>query len=183
MLLELFDLIRSPLNIVHAGLEIVRSELNLKRNYTSSAVVISSESADMLEHIYSASQAAIDILNDLLQYEHIDSGSFRLELCWRPVANFLKNKLDWAKELAAKRNVQLTIEDRTLAAFEGGVGLTVYSQSFNGDEEAGLESSAFLSGLHVMKDSFLHVDMYKFEQVIRNLITNAVTICSLLLFG
>ena len=183
MVLESCDLIRSPLNIVHAGLEIVRSELNFKRDYPASSVIISSESVEMLEHIYSASQAAIDILNDLLQYEHIDSGAFRLELCWRPVVNVLKNKLDWAKELAAKRNVQLTIEDRTLAAFEGNIGLTVYSQSFKGDEEAGLESSAFLNGIHVMKDAFLHVDMYKFEQVIRNLITNAVTICSLLLFG
>ena len=79
----------------------------------SESLSLSSESAEMLEHIYSASEAAIDVLNDLLQYEHIDSGAFKLELCWRPVANFLESKLDWAKALAAKKNILLTIEDRT----------------------------------------------------------------------
>ena len=158
-------------------MEIVRSELNLNRDYKTTSVVISAESAEMLGHIYSASQAAIDVLNDLLHYEHIDSGAFRLELCWRPVANFLRNKLHWAQVLAAEKNVQLSIEDRTSAAFEGGVGLTVDLQSFNRDEEAGLESSAFLNEFNVLNDVFLHVDMYKFEQVIRNLITNAVELC------
>ena len=94
----------------------------------SSSVVISSESAEMLEHIYSASQATIDILNDLLQYEHIDSGAFKLELCWLPVARFLEKKLDWAKVLAAKKNIQLAIEDRTSAACEENSGAILNPQ-------------------------------------------------------
>ena len=120
--------IRSPLNIVHAGLDIILSEVKTNQVNWSSSVVISSESAEMLEHIYSASQATIDILNDLLQYEHIDSGAFKLELCWLPVARFLEKKLDWAKVLAAKKNIQLAIEDRTSAACEENSGAILNPQ-------------------------------------------------------
>ena len=94
-------------------MDVIISEVKVKQDNTSPPVVLSSESAEMLGHIYSASQTMIDVLNDLLQYEHIDSGAFKLELCWRPVANFLESKLDWAKALAAKKNILLTIEDRT----------------------------------------------------------------------
>ena len=41
----------------------------------STSIVISNETAEMIEHIFSASQTAIEVLNDLLQYEHIDSGN------------------------------------------------------------------------------------------------------------
>ena len=172
------------------------SEVKVKQNNTSFSVDLSSESAEMLGHIYSASQTMIDVLNDLLQYEHIDSGSFRLQLCWRPVANFLKNKLDWAKVLAAEKNIQLSIEDRT-SAFEGNSGAFfisfIYLRLFfiivsirfeaklEGDEEDGRHTSEFLNILDVLNGVYLHTDIYKFELVIRNLITNAVRICDSLL--
>lgn len=63
---------RSPLNIVHAGLDIVRSEM--KPVDDSSSVTVTCETAEMIEQIFSASETAIDILNDLLHYEHMDSG-------------------------------------------------------------------------------------------------------------
>ena len=65
---------RSPLNIVHAGLDIIRSEMKAIEN--SSSVVLSSETAEMIEQIFSASETAINILDDLLNYEHMDSGRF-----------------------------------------------------------------------------------------------------------
>ena len=65
---------RSPLNIVHAGLDIIRSEM--KAIEDSSSVVLSSETAGMVEQIFSASETAINILDDLLNYEHMDSGRF-----------------------------------------------------------------------------------------------------------
>lgn len=55
----------SPLNVVHAGLEILRSELPIS---TSETVL------ELIDDIHSASETAIEILNDLLHYEHIDSG-------------------------------------------------------------------------------------------------------------
>ena len=60
------------MNIVHAGLDIVRAEM--KSVDGSSMVSITAETAEMIEQIYSASETAINILNDLLHYEHMDSG-------------------------------------------------------------------------------------------------------------
>ena len=166
--------------------------MKVKQDNTSPPVVLSSESAEMLGHIYSASQTMIDVLNDLLQYEHIDSGAFRLELCWRPVANFLKNKLDWAKVLAAEKNIQLSIEDRT-SAFEGNSGAFFISfiylrlffisvsirfeAKFERDEEDGRHPSELLNVFDVLNGVYLHMDIFKFEKVIRSLINNAVKIC------
>ena len=64
---------RSPLNIVHAGLDIVRHEFELKDG--SSVVQISTDTAKMIENIFSASESAIANVNDLLHYEHLDSGN------------------------------------------------------------------------------------------------------------
>jgi hypothetical protein len=63
---------RSPLNIVHAGLDIIRSEI--EANEGATAVYISPETAKMIRNIFSASETSIHILNDLLHYEHIDAG-------------------------------------------------------------------------------------------------------------
>ena len=51
--------VRSPLNIVHEGLDIIRSEI---------------EADKMIRNIFSASETSINFLNDLLHCEHIDAG-------------------------------------------------------------------------------------------------------------
>eukprot|EP01035_Chromulina_nebulosa_P032824 gene32824-biopygen21207 len=65
--------IRSPLNIVHAGLDIMLSEIDT--NSGAPVVFISPETAKMVRNMFVASETAIQILNDLLQYEHIDAGA------------------------------------------------------------------------------------------------------------
>lgn len=99
--------------MVHAGLEILRSELN---NVTQSASSqVSNSLCELIDDIYSASETAIEILNDLLHYEHMDAGTFNLELSWRPLSGFLKDKLNWAAILAEKKHVDLQIVDSTVA--------------------------------------------------------------------
>mmetsp|Transcript_16561 Transcript_16561/g.24068 ORF Transcript_16561/g.24068 Transcript_16561/m.24068 type:complete len:426 (-) Transcript_16561:1005-2282(-) len=106
--------IRSPLNVVHAGLEILRSELN---NLTQSATLqVNNSLSELMDDIYSASETAIEILNDLLHYEHMDAGTFNLELSWRPLAQLFQSKLHWAAILAEKNMVNLKIFDSTLAS-------------------------------------------------------------------
>ena len=63
---------RSPLNIVHAGLDIMQAEIDAQG--AAAQVVISPETAKMVRNMFSASETAIHILNDLLHYEHIDAG-------------------------------------------------------------------------------------------------------------
>lgn len=58
---------------MHAGLDLVRSELE-GHDESASVVVISPETVKMIGQIFVASESAIEILNDLLNYEHIDAG-------------------------------------------------------------------------------------------------------------
>ena len=64
--------VSSPLNVVHAGLDILRSELS--PSSSESTVAVGRSTLELIEDIYSASETAIEILNDLLHYEHMDSG-------------------------------------------------------------------------------------------------------------
>ena len=72
--------LRSPLNIVHAGLDIVRSEIEASSG-GGPVVFISPETAKMIRNMFSASETAIQILNDLLHYEHIDAGEDTIHTC------------------------------------------------------------------------------------------------------
>jgi hypothetical protein len=88
----------------------------------------------MVRNIFAASGTAIHILNDLLHYEHIDAGelpknalvmlmglfrdygmlgTFKLELAVHPLMNFLGKNIDWAKMLAADKNITILTEDNT----------------------------------------------------------------------
>ena len=71
---------------------------------------------------------------------------------------FLKGKFAWARILAEKKGVRLVIQDNPFTSAET-----------RGDIEESLPD-----GLLLPHDIYLHVDTHKIDQVIRNLITNAV---------
>jgi hypothetical protein len=54
--------------VVHAGLDILRAEVQVDA-VTAKGIV------ELVEDIFQSSQSAIDVLNDLLSYEHIDAGA------------------------------------------------------------------------------------------------------------
>ena len=64
--------VRSPLSIVHEGLDIIRSEIEASE--VDTVVFMSPKTAKMIRNIFSASETSINILNDLLHCEHIDAG-------------------------------------------------------------------------------------------------------------
>ncbi len=63
---------RSPLSVVHAGLDILKAKVKVSNN--SGQVIIDADTVELVEQIFSSSGTSIDILDDLLVYEHIDSG-------------------------------------------------------------------------------------------------------------
>ena len=63
---------RSPLSVVHAGLDILKAKVKVLNN--SGQVIIDADTVELVEQIFSSSGTSIDILDDLLVYEHIDSG-------------------------------------------------------------------------------------------------------------
>jgi len=105
--------------VVHAGLDILRSEL--ANNSSESIVTLPRRTLELINDIFTASETAIDILNDLLHYEHMDSGPFKLELSWRPLARLWDSKLKWAFILAEKSNIALSVTDLTVATEFGGL--------------------------------------------------------------
>ena len=148
--------IRSPLNVVHAGLELLRADLE-------AAGVIQSVS-DLLQDIYFASNTAIEILNEMLQYEHIDSGTFKLECAALRLVQCFEGRLDSYKYMASKKDIALNIEDFarvsefSLCSFESDTS----RQSTSTVTEAMFESMV------------LYLDKFRVEQIIRNLMTNAI---------
>lgn len=71
------NITRSPLNVVHAGLDILRDEL---RDYIAVETATQGNSSNqkgllgLVEDMFAASDSAITILNDLLNYENMDAG-------------------------------------------------------------------------------------------------------------
>ena len=80
------------------------------------------------------------------------------------MAGSLRNKLDWAKILADSNRITLTIADSTLAT--GSLSCPV-----EGDVEQGGSTSL---DLFEQRNAYLHIDVFRMDQVIRNMITNAV---------
>ena len=64
---------RSPLNVVHVGLEMLLSVIN-NSDPASPVVTIDRSTADFIKDMFFSSESAINLLNDLLQYEHIEAG-------------------------------------------------------------------------------------------------------------
>ena len=64
---------RSPLNVVHAGLDLLMSEIK-DADPEAATVPISRSMVELIYGIFSSSESAIDMLNDLLQYKQIDAG-------------------------------------------------------------------------------------------------------------
>ena len=113
----------------------------------------------------------------------------QLEQSWKPLEHLLAGKLKWANILAEKKHLNLTITDTTKAsvAFDestnGGFFLTIsISKIFSVLCVADITAlGVSTSGNHMNPSLFL--DMFRIDQVIRNLITNAVTLSTPIQYG
>lgn len=97
--------ITSPLYVAHVGLEVLKSELIALVN------TIPEKTMKLLDNIYYASDTAMSILNDLLQYENIDTGIFKLDQKILSMKNIFKGRLKPLQYLAAKHQINLIIFD------------------------------------------------------------------------
>ena len=101
-----------------------------------------------------------------------------MELSWTSVARFLENSFGWAMVLAAKKGVILTVENNTnlitSSAITDSPQLLSSPSTSALDLEIGGAPLTYPPPRQVFEDVYLHMDCYKIEQVIRNLVTNAV---------
>lgn len=133
---------RSPLNVVHAGLDLLLGDMKSVAEWTPAAV---RSMIGVAEDMFSASDSAINILNDLLQYEHMDAGAlsspipsagkavaqwgwgltgtFKLDLGWKPLLQLLEGKLKWASFMARTKDLVFEMQDDTIVTQEGALAL------------------------------------------------------------
>ena len=123
-------MLSSPLNVVHVGIELLRDQL-LKNRFIESCVV------ELINDVYTSSEAAINILSDLLNFENIDAGlssfvlspiplvqvestgTLKLEMSWVSILHPFDNRLKWADALCRTRNIQFHVNDSITCSAAG----------------------------------------------------------------
>ena len=154
--------IRSPLNVSHAGLEILKAELE---TMGASLAILA-----LVDDIFSASNAAIEILNDTLHYEHLESGTFKLELAVTPLQGVFVGRLEPYKFMASKKGIILRIEDLVQASeyYAGSAADAMV------DAELGVVPSTGGADRSTSPILVLYIDRFRVEQIVRNLMSNAI---------
>jgi signal transduction histidine kinase len=148
--------IRSPLSVVCAGLEILKADLEALR--------VAGSILDLLSDINFANNNAIEILNDTLQYENIDSGIFKLELAVSPLQGLFVGRLEAYKYMAAKKDVTLVIKDLVNVS-------EYYSLPDSETDGPFVPDTKMIASATTM---VLYIDKFRVEQILRNLVSNAV---------
>ena len=135
--------LRTPLNTAFLGLKLLTREMKASEDPKDV------ERYDTLCDVNMSCAAAVDILNDLLCYEKLDSGILELHKEDVPIMRFLIDSMSMFSAQAKECGVTMTIRTEPVVA----AGVTSFSLG---------------------KDDLLYVDKFKMDQVIRNLISNAL---------
>ena len=138
--------LRTPLNTAFLGLKLLTGEMKASKDPRDI------ERSDTLCDVNISCMAAVDILNDLLCYEKLESGILQLHKENIIVGSLLNDSV-------AMFSAQ---------AREGGVTMTVVT-------DAGMDISTDMTApMSLQAHDSVFVDKFKMNQVIRNLISNAL---------
>ena len=140
--------VRTPLNAVLMGLNIIQNDET------------DTERSQLIQEIQNSANSAVDVLNEVLQYDKIESKSLDLEITMVDIWELVEsNLLDEFRLSAANKRIQLKIE---------------YDINLPGsDVESGMVSR--LDELPTrLRDLRVLGDTPKIRQVLRNLISNAI---------
>jgi signal transduction histidine kinase len=107
--------LRSPMSVVMSGLELVREDASYKK--------MPDNVVELIEDSLDATSSAVNVLNDMLHYESMDAGSFSISPSLMPASgSFITSKLGSMTMMARKKNIQVTMYDRT-AGVDPAMGL------------------------------------------------------------
>jgi signal transduction histidine kinase len=149
--------IRTPLNTVRLGMKLFESELNFVASSIAKAspaeVVAVAKRAlsswrTLVDDILTNSETAVEVLDDLLNYDKIEVGSLRLEYSIFNIYELVKKTASVMQIQAQQKNILLEIVSP--------------GHSPTGSSEQAL-AAAFMIG-----------DSYRMSQVLRNLVSNAL---------
>jgi signal transduction histidine kinase len=161
--------VRTPLNAVCMGLRLMEEELTARtcpdsshstEEETASKIVPTDrenkgEILVLAEEILSNANSAVDVLNDLLNYDKVEMGTLSLELTIIPIWDLIKRTMTEFNLPAKAKKIDFKLD---------------YSALFKMDEESA-------SAMHLPRDvieSKVLGDTIRITQVLRNLMSNAV---------
>jgi signal transduction histidine kinase len=145
--------LRTPLNTAFLGLKLLTGELKSSRHPKDI------ERYDTLCDVNMSCMAAVDILNDLLCYEKLESGILELHKENIVVEPFLKD----------------CVSMFSVQAREGDVTLTVDTDASDLDHPSTASTDGTnMVSLSLQPHDSIFGDKFKMDQVIRNIISNAL---------
>ena len=103
--------VRTPLNSVCMGLQLMREEMGAsiaKREPAGPETM--AEWSILAEEVLVNAGASVDVLNDLLNYDKVETGTLTLELTVIPIISLLRQTLDEFKLPAAKKKLNYTVK-------------------------------------------------------------------------
>lgn len=140
---------RTPINAAAIGAKLLTDEASKRADPTEN------DSIDTLKCIVTACEAAIDVLNDILCFDKIESRTIDLRTQSTAIIPFLSDCLKIFAPIALEKHIELR------QSFEHGNG-DLNIPSLNGSTRA------------ITDDDFIEIDIFKIRQVLRNMLSNAL---------
>mmetsp|Transcript_33575 Transcript_33575/g.80336 ORF Transcript_33575/g.80336 Transcript_33575/m.80336 type:complete len:930 (-) Transcript_33575:470-3259(-) len=165
--------VRTPLNAVIMGLACLRSDLDNQRLVNSSEednLNGLSESLGLLEDIEMSANSAVEVLNEVLQYDKIERSALKLELSMVEIFDTVEKTVSEFKLPAAKKEIHLKV------TYEADNSNNTRHATQAGDEIVVVSSAGDLPR-HV-RDLYAVADSSRICQIIRNLVSNALKFTS-----
>lgn len=187
--------VRTPLNAVCMGLNVIQTELS---EYIKEATISlksknddngpddkekdgdpswykkGSDCLELVDEIQISAQSAVDVLNDVLNYDKIEQSSLRLELTMIPIWRFLGRTFSEFELPAAKKHLHLKLLYAGKQQQQQPDGSVITS---NGGDTCSEDATMVSTEQEVpdeLQDLLLAGDPSRMAQVLRNLLSNAI---------
>jgi len=151
--------VRTPLNSVCMGLTLLKEEIAQAAGFKNAQEMLDSDKADdstrdgswfgLAHEVQVNAQSSVDVLNDLLNYDKIETGTLMQELTVLPIWSLIDRTVKEFKLPMASKNIKLYFNSPT--------------------HEATAEDST-----EKVEDQKVVGDSVRLTQVLRNLISNAI---------
>ena len=144
--------VRTPLSSVCMGLTLLKEELENQGDSDDGDEAAFSKFSGLTDEIQENAEGAVDVLNDLLNYDKVQRGALQMELSILSIWDLIERKAAEFNLPAKKKNIKFNIE---FAADEAKTSTSI-------------ELPQWAKNLKVVGDSV------RVAQVVRNLLSNAL---------